>query len=704
MLCDMRPTALIRLFRLALLTAGLTALNCSVADVSPPAQTISPPTESVVSASLTGPAVSPALPPDWTEKRRRFIAAENAMKAKDKKTYARLTEGLSDYPLWPYLRYRELSRTLKTHKGPMTPLAVDVRAFLQDYADSPLSTHLRTAWLQQLAYRQDWSNYLQDYQVNNIDDDKVGLRCYYFQAQRSIGNASAAMTGARELWLVGTPHPSGCKALFNWWKTTADFSDDLIWQRFQLVVKAGEKTTALRMQKELPAEFKQRSVLWFDYLRKKPQQILAQPELTNHPDGQILASLAMQQMAIKDPLWLYVRWDDLTRTLPPIDHAIRDEARNRIGRTLAKKNHQKSWEWFESLPPSAVDVELGTAQIRWALRQADWQKVLVAIALTPPEERSPERWRYWQARALDMTGQPEMAHAIYAEVAKERSFYGFLAADRLGLPYQFNDQPLPVPQELMDKLQFDPTIQRMNELAILQREADLQAEWRHAMSRFEPTRQMAIARFTRNWGLNLMAMTTLAQLEEWNDLGLRFPMDYAPWVDDHARKNDLEPAFVFAITRRESIFDPQARSAAGARGLMQIMPATGKWLAKSTNTKWPGSNSLDLPETNIRFGSYYIKYLLDRFDGQAHLAVAAYNAGPGRVRQWSPELCRHAPDVWIETLPYLETREYIAAVLTYIAIYRYRMQLPPVRISRDLGMPTSITTDHRENTQMLSCV
>jgi soluble lytic murein transglycosylase len=133
----------------------------------------------------------------------------------------------------------------------------------------------------------------------------------------------------------------------------------------------------------------------------------------------------------------------------------------------------------------------------------------------------------------------------------------------------------------------------------------------------------------------------------------------------------LNPSWLMAIARQESAFNPQARSHAGARGLMQLMPATGKLTAKLIKAPLKHTNELYQPDRNISLGSAYLRKMLDDNQSNPVLATASYNAGPHRVVKWLPNQTLEAP-IWAENIPFNETRHYVQNVMTYAAIFDHQ--------------------------------
>jgi soluble lytic murein transglycosylase len=154
---------------------------------------------------------------------------------------------------------------------------------------------------------------------------------------------------------------------------------------------------------------------------------------------------------------------------------------------------------------------------------------------------------------------------------------------------------------------------------------------------------------------------------------LRFPVAERATVLRESAANGLEPAWAYALIRAESAWQPDARSPANAWGLMQLLPGTGQRMARQLGVNWRGTSTLLDPETNIRLGTRYLAQQAEQFQGSPWLASAAYNAGPTPVQRWLTERESLPADVFIETIPYRETREYVARVLAFSVIYDWRL-------------------------------
>ena len=276
-------------------------------------------------------------------------------------------------------------------------------------------------------------------------------------------------------------------------------------------------------------------------------------------------------------------------------------------------------------------------------------------------------------------------HGGQRRLARSRSFYGFIAADYIGEQYQIGEAPVQRERLKLTRFRESNAFKAVLEFQHFGRHDETRKQWWFAIQRLNHWQLPAAAYLAQEMGWKRLAVTTLIQVEQRDDVISRFPIAYREKVLKHARRSNLDPAIVFSLIRRESAFDEAALSPVGARGLMQIMPQTGQQIAKNLREPWRSDNALFDPELNLKYGTYYYRQMMNRFGGHFALAAAAYNAGPHRVRRWLPDDQALPADIWIEMIPFDETRKYVAAVLTYALIYQKRLHRNTLKMTDLLG-------------------
>jgi soluble lytic murein transglycosylase len=281
------------------------------------------------------------------------------------------------------------------------------------------------------------------------------------------------------------------------------------------------------------------------------------------------------------------------------------------------------------------------------------------------------------------TDKPEL-QKMTESLAQERDFYGFLASDMLDKEYRLNHHPVAIDEQRLASIKALPAMARARELMFHQDSLAANREWNQATANFVYDDWLTAAIAAGQWQWHSKAIASLGRAQYWDDVELRFPLAFEPTIRSAADDNNVDSALLFALARQESAFDASATSPAGAMGLMQVMPATAKSTARKYKIPYRKSYQLHDPETNIAIASRYYEELLKRYSGSRILASAAYNAGPSRVAQWLNKSDGKLPfDIWIEVIPYRETRAYVRNILMYSIIYSRRMGQRPPLLMRD---------------------
>jgi soluble lytic murein transglycosylase len=307
---------------------------------------------------------------------------------------------------------------------------------------------------------------------------------------------------------------------------------------------------------------------------------------------------------------------------------------------------------------------------RIQLRSRDWPGLMNTINHMPAHLHEENEWQYWLSRSMEAEGQLADSLGLLEQISGKSSYYGFLAADKLKRDYhieQENAASVEIDEDSF--LSTNSHMLRARELFYLDRLIDAKREWFQALRHLDQNQIKKAATLASKWQWHDSAIRTVARTQHRSDYSLRFPMPYKQQVLQHAQDRELDPSLIYGVMRRESLFDPLARSSVGALGLMQLMPSTARTVARSLGMKRPRKSDILHVENNIRFGTHYLKTVMNRFDNNVALAAAAYNAGPGNVKRWLPKNSVMPADLWVETVPFKETRNYVQAVLAYSTVF-----------------------------------
>jgi peptidoglycan lytic transglycosylase len=611
-------------------------------------------------AQLVSLPVQAAVNGEQDRSRQEYQQALSAMKAGGQRDYETLRSDLDEYPLAIYLDYFKLSGNVRSVRP------AQAQRFIDQSQDSPLPNRFLASYLKQAGRDRRWQDYLA---VKPDEPNAIELKCYYFRAKYGTGDVLAAWEGAERLWVHGTSRPKECDPLFAAWLKAGEISDEVVWARMLKAFDARERSLLTYVSRKGSEELKP----WSEKLLAvyaNPDQIKRHELPADSPYSADIATKGLTYLARYNPAQSLKFWDDYQQSL-----VFSEEQRQQVEYAIALQSlfakTQANIPWLEDALARLGEDKLVGIRLRWLLAEQDWRGMGNTLPLLSKEEADKGVWRYWQARIAEKQGRAQEARAVFAALATERGYYSFLAADRLGLPYALNNQPLIMAAEQVAPLKEIPAVQRVGELVFHEEDRLASSEWYNVLENNDVQRREELAWLASEQGWHNMAINAAAKAEAWDRLDLRFPMPYQDTFTHYASIQRVPSTELMAIARRESAFFPQAHSPVGARGLMQVMPATGKQVAASIGRPHRSADLYEV-EHNVLLGSAYYKQLLDRYDGNRVFALTAYNAGPHRVSRW-----RHKPpesvsvEVWVETIPYKETRNYVQAVLSYNVVFQH---------------------------------
>lgn len=597
------------------------------------------------------------------EQRAQFLSLEkqlNTLPVSKLPAIHKDIEDLANYPLVPYLKLRLAERTLSN----LTSSTVD--AFLARYAGTPLATHLRKRWLDLLSKRKQRLAYIDAYQPG------LGTRytCLYLDYQlQATDNPDYWFEQVDALWLSGRSRPDECDPVFKQWQNAGHMTTDMVLKRIEKVVRGGDRNLLGYLQRRLPASHNYLVDLWRQ-TRRSPEAVLRYglfPRKFPEAEKAVLyyGIIRLAWQTPKKAIKAFQYWQTkMTFSEAQIRQIYRAIA---ISLVIEGDDNADVWLAKANVPDAEEDVRHW--HLAYMLRQNDWRQALEVIQNAPQDEQTQDAFRYWRARGLSELNADQLPQQLYGELAKERHYYGFLASARLQQPPELDDQPLEISDYALAKMSTVPAVQRAYELFKLGRYVEARREWYYLNRRLTIEEKHAVTLLASNWGWHDQAIIGFAQTGYFNDVRRRFPMAFAEEFQQQATQHQVDPALAMAIARRESSFMVDAVSPAGARGLMQLMPGTVNYISN----RRVGYRTLLEPEQNLEFGIQYLKYLNDKLNHNPVLVSASYNAGWQRVMEWLPSHGEQSLDVWIENIPYRETRHYVKAVMAYRYIYQVQL-------------------------------
>ncbi len=590
----------------------------------------------------------------------------DAVRANDQERFQQIRARLNHYPLLPYLDYYQLA---------FRPGAADyndVTRFIRQHGDTPQSNRLERAYLTYLAQSQQWSQFLRFYPAKPNSTD---LLCMHYQARYYTGHKSEALQEAGKLWLTGQSRPDACDPLFQLWQQAGLRTQEKIWQRMNLAFEAQNPNLIRHLGAQLGGSLKpygDQMIALFE----QPARAMNPVYFTTAPQSRQLLSLGLARYGNEQPEPALRQLGEMKRRFG-LNQAEVARVERAAARRLLLDRSTAQRSWLDATLVRMKDAELVELRARLAIWEQDWRGLEGWVKRMPMALQKEDRWRYWLARSLEVQGRQKPARELYLETANLRGFYGFMAAQRTGVPYRIKNQSVghKVPDWRTASSRW-PFLVRVRELLAMNEITAARSEWIHNMDRNPVAQRLEFGHIALNQGWHELAILSSIRAEAWDAIDLRFPLPLKRTFSQMAQERTMNTSLLYAISRQESALYPLAQSPVGARGLMQLMPATAKETAAKLGVPYRNEQQLFDPTMNIRLGSAYLKRLLDVYDGNRILAAAAYNAGPGRVKRWRDQSTNKPMDVWVESIPYRETRNYVQNVLSFDLIYQHKLQQP----------------------------
>ncbi|WP_052106529.1 lytic transglycosylase domain-containing protein [Novilysobacter defluvii] len=577
---------------------------------------------------------------------------------------------LASHPLYPWVEHAALVRD-------MTPADESrVLAFLQQYRGEAVAAETRRLWLAAMARHRAPASFLRAWDDTVTD---TALRCAWLDARAQQGQLGKDWTReAQSIWTSsGRSLPDACDPVFDSLAAQGGLPDALRWQRLEMAAEKWEPGVMRSIARGFAGADRELGEDYAAFIAAPHARALQWPRTDR---SRLIASHGLARLGKEDP-------DRAESMLPQYAQALgfTEDDRGRVLFQVALWTVASylpgGAERLARVPASSYDDQLHEWRVREALSRSDWPAALAAIRLMGPEQRNDSRYQYFEARLAELTGDPATAQEKYRAAARKPEFHGFLAADRLDLPYALCPRGVEADEATRRAVEADPALQRALRLHRIGRHRWAVLEWSRAVEGFSDTgRHYAVAMAQANGWFD-RAVFALRGEGENRLYGLRFPLHHDEVIRREAARNDIDPAWAAAEIRAESIFNPDARSPADARGLMQVLPSTGAAVARRIGYGWEGGQSLYDPETSIVLGTAYLRQMLDETGGKPYFAIAGYNAGPAPLARWRSQRPGMDADFWIETISYKETREYVARVLAFSVIYDWRLDGDALRLT-----------------------
>ncbi len=585
-----------------------------------------------------------------------LLKAYDAFRAGDAIKLQKFSSQAGNPVLAPYLEYWRLK--IRIEDAP----EADVRAFLEQQQGSYLADRLRNDWLKELGRRGDWQNF--DQTLPPLVQDDLEVRCYAWLSRLSRGDDSA-FDEARAVWQEPHELPDGCNALVDKMLDTKKITVDDVWRRVRLLFENGVLTAARRTLAFLPpgekhdeVQLNQAAIAPKNYLGGPPRNLEKRA-------AREIAVFAVLRLGRIDPeAAVEVLRGKFGARLPAEDVKY---LWGRLAYEGARRLVPEAHQWYALADDTVLNDEQLAWKARAALRVPDWQVVRDAIDRMSATARQDPAWTYWYGRALGFQGRADGARAYFLRISGQPNFYGLLAGEELGIMAMAPEPFYVSAEDDVMNAKVVPGLARALELYRLDLRSEATREWAFTIRGMEDTQLLAAAELARRNEIFDRTINTADKTAHVHNYRLRYLAPFREVFDEYARASGLEEAWVLGLVRQESRFIVNAKSPTGAKGLMQLMPATARWVAKKNGVKdFSPARVAEVP-INVSLGTSYLKLVLDDL-GHPVLASAAYNAGPGRARRWRDARPLEGA-IYAETIPFNETRDYVKKVMANTMYY-----------------------------------
>ena len=613
----------------------------------------------VAVCALVAPAQSVGA--DAEELRTRFQAAYAAA---DSTLGAVDDAELEGYVLYPYLRAARIARALAVAERAWSAADDAALSLVTEQGTGPVVAALRRTWLESLARRELWQAFIDHYDPAVAN---VALECQYWNAgivQASTADLAPAVTAR---WLTPYRLPPECEPAFQWLRAQGELTEELIEQRVDLLLDNGQTSFARTIARRLPTESASRLVARADFIDKPAATLDAWVTSSDWNADAAGVRDGWARLARNDPDGALARFAAVTARAGEAETA---ELSLRLALGLAWDRRPEALDYFARVPGTALDDPAREWQARAAMWASDWDLVATAIAAMSEQTRTQVAWRYWAARAAEERGLKTEAEAAYGAILETDNYYSAMAAMRLGERIVPRQMPFPPDAAVIDAIALRAPFRRARELSLVGMRDLATVEWQYGYAELSESERPQAIHLAARWELYDVAVATATSFGIFYDYELLYPRPYRDEVVAAAKLTDVDRALLYGMLRQESLFRPDVASPAGALGVAQLTYATARATAQRWKLPAPQRTDLFEPGVGITLGAAHLADLLVQFDAELPAALGAYNAGNAAAARWLPGTPVDA-DVWIENIPYDETRAYVRRVLWHSLVFAW---------------------------------
>ncbi len=605
-----------------------------------------------------------------TDSQKMYLQAVKLYKNGKVKEARAISSMLSKYVLYPYLKYYDLYYAAGPSRVP------EVLKYLSATKHEGLKGDLQARYIRVLYAS---GNYGDMFKIRTKPFRMLGLNCLINSARYKTGQKKQAYSFMTAEYLKGDRLPGECDFLLNQLRNDGVLTYATSYTKMLRKFRVRRQNDYIKaLAKELNGTVYSRSAQIVNYLYSKPDQVLE--KLDQNVSG--YQSVAVGSILLQARINADVAYDLLPKVVKKFKLTPDQiqECHSYIIRHMMEQKRTAHKKWLDrELPKLRHPDDLIQNRVKLAIWQHNWNDLSFWLKKLSPKEAKDSKWIYWRAYALEKQGKAAEAREMYLKILSDRSFYSFMVSQKYSIPWPFMEQrvwlsPLDEKKALAKWTEFA----RVKELLAVGDITNAGREWYYFITRLTPHEAAEAGVLAYNKGWYDYSLKACIYGKAWNMLSLRFPMPMKDYYQKISGETGVSLSLLYAISRQESALNPNAVSPVGAKGMMQLMPATASMVARKYHIPYSGESQLLDPETNISLGAHYLQDLLAGYDGNRILAATAYNAGPHRVAAWlSKGEKKQSVDVWVENIPYKETRNYVQNVIIFDAIYQKYLKEEP---------------------------
>ncbi|MBH32476.1 MAG: hypothetical protein CMD90_02380 [Gammaproteobacteria bacterium] len=570
--------------------------------------------------------------------------------------YYKYKRNLKDYPLYPYLIYKEIHKNKVDEKK--------VLKFIKDYDYSYISKKAYINLIYRLSSKGKHDLLLENYR----DIGSTELHCIYLRSKIKSGKKKINETDIKRVWLSGKSQPKTCDYIFRWLHRNSLLTNDLVMQRVLLALKRNNYLLGRYLVKYFSKNYK-RVGEQLVKIHRNPKKYLLSERVKSSKHTNIIIEHGLKRISRKSFKSGYSFLKKAKKYYDPSKETYNNMLSSLLITSL-KNGRDDAFHYISSNGYDSNDPKLIFSILDYSIHNQKWDFYIKNFPLIPEEYKSVKKWTYWYAKSLLKAGETESAIEIFRDLSKQREYYSFLSSYYIKEKYNINNKPIIYDKKQLKIYSDDKNIKLIHELYILGKTKKAKEELIYLFEMNRDKNLNYVNKIIQSWGWLHGVIIGYGESGYYDDVEARFPVKYAK-IFNSVSKNNFEKSLFYSITRAESAFDRFAVSSAGAIGMMQIMPRTARKVSRKAGYSKINRAKLYNPRVNIKIGSYYLKGLINKKKNIVY-AIASYNAGPTIVRRWTKGKTM-SDDAWIESIPYKETREYVKKVIEYLIIYDWRL-------------------------------